>query len=229
MATLGCRTVKEKPDDQDLAGSYHQVKKGDTLKKLAKTYRLSEEEIIETNGIEDERALKIGQRLFMPDPDPIGHKIAQIKKGEDKKSVADRSGSAKPTGKPRIFSFPVPQGRIIYRFSTKKERPYDGIGIKAPLGTEIVAAQDGRVIFVGDDGTKFGLVVIIEHQEPYITVYAHLRSAKVKIGQLIKEGRPLGDVGRSGGVLIPHLHFQIRVHRHPKNPERYLKEITQAH
>lgn len=211
---LGCTNLPTKPDEQDLAGSYHRIKRGDTLAALSRTYRLSPKEIMEINGIDDERSLKIGQALFMPDPDPIGKKISHLK------PVAKiESPPASPL---RIFAMPIKGGTIIHNFSKSKDNPYDGIGIKAPLGTKILAAHDGRVLFVGNDGTKFGLIVIIEHQAPYITVYAHLNGAHVKAGQTIKRGEFLGTVGKSGGITVPHLHFQIRVDERPKDPKLYL-------
>ncbi len=117
----------------------------------------------------------------------------------------------------------MPGGTIIHEFTLNKKSPYDGLGIKATKGARINASLDGRVLFVGDDGTKFGLIVILEHVDPYITVYAHLDRATVVAGQKIKRGDVLGYVGQSGGASVPHLHFQIRVAERPKDPKLYLK------
>src|SRR5579871_686388 len=222
-----CRTIRERPNEQDVAGSFHRVKSGETLANLAKRYRISEREIMETNGIANPKHLRSGQLLFMPDPDPIGAKIAWTTARREKHAsgAKEKQTHDHPPRFSEPLVFPVRSGEIVYRFSKAKEHPYDGIGIKGALGAAVVAAQEGRVIFVGDDGTKFGLMIIVEHQVlPYITIYAHLKHATVKTGQLIKRGQPMGTVGTSGDVSQPHLHFQIRVNRQPQDPEKYLKK-----
>lgn len=214
----------EKPRDSDLAGSYYQVKPGDTLAVISQKFNVSVEEIMYINGITDQRSLQIGQALFLPDPDPIGKKIAKLKEPHIKKPTLAKNAAEKKSRatNARLFDFPVPDGIIIREYSQAKNKPYDGIGIKAPRGTRVNASLDGRVLFVGDDGTKFGLIVIIEHIDSYMTVYTHLDKALVKIGQQVKRGESIGLVGQSGGVAIPHLHFQIRVSERPKNPRLYL-------
>lgn len=220
LMALGCSSLSEKVRESDVAGRYYKVKAGDTLSAIAHKTKLSVEEIKEVNGIDNDRSLPIGRVLFLPDPDPIGQKIAKLKPTSAKsKSLA----KPKEIKKQHIFDFPVPSGTIVYNFSKAKERPYDGIGIKANKGTRIICPLDGRVLFVGNDGTKFGLLVILEHQDPYITVYTHLDRALVKTGQLIKRGEPLGTVGQSGGVSFPHLHFQIRINQIAKDPRLFLK------
>lgn len=227
LAQAGCKSVGETPRDSDLAGVYYRVKPKDTLGNIAKKHRLTVEEIMDINGIDDERALKVGQAIFLPDPDPIGKKIEKLKPQVlTKKSITKGKEVVKPKSRhTRIFDFPLPGGVIISRFSKSKDKPYDGIGIKAPLSSKVVCALDGQVLFVGDDGTRFGLLVIVEHAEPYITVYTQLDKAVVVAGQKLKKGQQLGTVGKSGGVVVPHLHFQIRVNKKPQDPEGYLKGI----
>lgn len=173
---------------------------------------MSIEEIMDVNGIGENR-LKVGQNLYLPEPDLIGKKLARIKP----ETKVSKDFKSEP-----IFHMPV-LGPIVRNFSTAKDNPYDGIAIKAPLGTKVKAALDGQVIFVGNDGNKFGLLIILEHQNPYITVYTQLDEAKVHVGQKIKRGEVLGTVGRSGGAKSPHLHFQIRIEERPEDPKKYLK------
>lgn len=220
---FSCHSIDEKPRESDLAGSYYRVKSGDTLSEIAKKYKTTVEEIMDVNGIDNQRALRVGQALFLPDPDPIGTKIAKLK--PPAKRVTNTPPAQKKNAKTslRIFDFPVPGGVVVYQYSKAKANPYDGIGIKAPRGTNIIAPLDGKVLFVGNDGTKFGLLIIIEHVDPYITVYTHLDRAVVKTGQAIKRGATIGTVGQSGGVSIPHLHFQIRVDQRPQDPKLYLQ------
>lgn len=226
---FGCKSMPERPRDSDLAGKYYRVKPGDTMSVIARKYQVSVEEIMDINGIEHERALRVGQALFLPDPDPIGKTIARLKPkstpAKKAKKPATPSKKSVVAANKKIFDFPVPGGTIFQNYSKTKNSPYDGIGIKAPRGAKVVSSLEGRVLFVGDDGTKFGLLVIVEHKEPFITVYTHLDSAPVKAGQTLKRGELLGSVGQSGGVAIPHLHFQVRVDQRPQDPKQYLRAL----
>lgn len=227
LSLSGCQSVGEKPRDSDLAGIYYVVKPNDTLSNIAKKYRVSTEEIKDVNGIDDDRALKVGQALFLPDSDPIGKKIEKLRPHKvAKKSPAKKPNTpAAPKKAARIFDFPVKGGTIVQNFAKAKDNPYDGIAIKAPLGAKVLSALDGHVLFVGDDGTRFGLLVIVEHKEPYITVYTQLDTALVTTGQKLKTGQALGTVGKSGGAKMAHLHFQIRVNKRPQDPKHYLKGL----
>lgn len=199
------------------------------MAKISARSKVPVEEIMYINGIDNQRALRVGQALFLPDPDPIGKKIAKLKPPPKAKSASTKKVTEKKSVTPspsRMFDFPVPGGLVVKEFSQAKKAPYDGLGIKAPKGARINASLDGNVLFVGDDGTKFGLIVILEHTEPYITVYAHLDRSAVTTGQKIKRGEVLGFVGQSGGASFPHLHFQIRVAERPKDPKRYLRSLS---
>lgn len=205
----GCQTLRvqgDHPKSSDLAGTYYRVKPGDSLSKIAQKYRVSEAEIMDINGLEE---LKPGLNLYVPEPDLINQKLVDLTPKNPSLTHNEPS-----------FLWPV-TGEVVREFSSAQNNPYDGIGIKAPLGTKVRAALKGQVVFVGDDGTKFGLLVIMEHQA-FFTVYAQLSKTLVKKGQYLASGEVLGAVGQSGSALFPHLHFQIRVNRVPKDPRKYL-------
>lgn len=224
LVLQNCQSLEERPTDRDLAGVYYRVKPKDTLASIAQKHRLTAEEIQDVNGIDDERSLRVGQALFLPDPDPIGKKIAKLKATPAPQKKSSPKKVAKVTAAHHaLFDFPLKHGEIVHNFSKAKQNPYDGIGIKAPLGEKVLAAQNGQVLFVGDDGTRFGLLVIVEHKDPFITVYTQLDKALVKAGQNLKKGQPLGLVGKSGGAKFAHLHFQVRLNRKPVDPKAYLK------
>jgi len=203
-------------------GRYYLVKSGDTVASISKTHHVSAEEIMETNGIEDARFLRVGQELFVPDPDPIGTKVGALRRAPKPTQPHVISG-VKPAIKPTM-DWPVPEGKIFRAFSRSKESPYDGIGISAQRGAHVIAAQKGRVLYVGDDGTKFGLLIILEHEEHIITVYTHLERAYIKAEQIVERGAVIGAVGDSGGVSSPRTHFQVRVNERPQNPLNFIKK-----
>lgn len=221
LLSSACLIHSKKPKESDLAGTYYVVKPGDTLSHIAIKYQVAISEIMDINGIDDERSLRVGQALFLPDPDPIGSKIQRLRKDPASKPVREKSRHQKEISP--MFDFPVPGGIIVHKFSRTKKDPYDGIGIKAKRGSRILAPKNARVLFVGDDGTKFGLIIILEHQDPFLTVYAHLDQAFVKAGQQVQRGDFLGTVGSSGGIGFPHLHFQVRMGQRPQDPMLYLK------
>lgn len=218
LIVFGCTGIKQ----STLPGRYYRVKPGDTMSSISKAQKISAEEIMETNGIESPRFLRVGQELFLPDPDPIGTKVEALRRTPTKLSSPKQPKAVsdiKPT-----MDWPVPGGKLFREFSRSKENPYDGIGISAKRGSHVIAAQNGRVLYVGDDGTKFGLLIILEHEDHIITVYTHLQKADVKAEQIIKRGALIGSVGDSGGVSSPRLHFQVRVNERPQNPLNFIKK-----
>lgn len=75
----------------------------------------------------------------------------------------------------------------------------------------------------GTTGSQYGRIVIVKHEEPFVTIYAHLDEVSVTKGHKVKRLDSLGTVGTTGGVDSPRLYFQVRKNRTPVDPERYLK------
>ncbi|HYF40125.1 MAG TPA: peptidoglycan DD-metalloendopeptidase family protein [Gemmatimonadales bacterium] len=111
------------------------------------------------------------------------------------------------------LDWPV-EGAIVYRFG-RDTLPsggiirWNGVGIAAPIGTDVKAVEAGKVRLVGQFGT-YGLTIVLEHGNGYYSVYSHLESAEVKLGASIDKGRVIGTVGGQNSDYGPHLHFEIR-------------------
>jgi len=111
------------------------------------------------------------------------------------------------------LDWPV-EGPIIYRFG-RDTLPsggvirWNGIGIQAPAGTPVHSVEAGKVRLVGQFGT-YGLTVLLEHGNGYYSVYSHLQSATVKLGDVVSKGQAIGSVGGISSEHGPHLHFEIR-------------------
>lgn len=111
------------------------------------------------------------------------------------------------------LDWPV-EGGIVYRFG-RDTLPsggiirWNGVGIAASLGTPVKAVEAGTVRLVGQFGT-YGLTVVIEHGNGYYSVYSHLESAGVKLGNTVSKGGVIGKVGGENSDYGPHLHFEIR-------------------
>lgn len=123
----------------------------------------------------------------------------------------------------RGFLFVKPlNGKIISRFGRRKSGMHEGVDIKAPYGTEIVASADGIVKFSGTM-RGYGKTIIIDHGNGYETLYAHNSVNLVQKGQRVRLGERIALVGKTGNASTPHLHFEI-IHKGKKeDPERYLK------
>jgi murein DD-endopeptidase MepM/ murein hydrolase activator NlpD len=112
----------------------------------------------------------------------------------------------------------------------KVKKMHYGMDFTAPVGTPVHATGDGKVVETGGSTRSrvgFGLVVKIEHGYGYETVYAHLNSFAVRVGQEVKRGDIIGYVGNSGGSTAPHLHYEVHRNGNPVNPQHYyFKDLT---
>jgi biotin carboxyl carrier protein len=98
-----------------------------------------------------------------------------------------------------------------------------GIDIAAGVGSEIRAARDGTVYFVGGDPCcSYGNYIVIAHDQGWSTVYGHLSKFLVKAGDQVNQGQVIALSGDTGYVTGPHLHFEIRQNGRPVNPLDYL-------
>lgn len=130
--------------------------------------------------------------------------------------IAARSGSK--------FSWPV-RGRILSAYGAKNNGLFnDGINIAAGLGTAVKAAENGVVAYAGNEVKGMGNLIIIQHADGWMTIYAHLDSMSVKRGSRVNVGGQIGRVGKTGKVDQPQLHFEIRKGTKAYNPTQYLKK-----
>ena len=104
----------------------------------------------------------------------------------------------------------------------RKGRPHDGIDITAPEGAPVRAAASGRVIFSSDEIKSYGNLIIIKHEGRFSTVYAHNQKNLVKEGDFVEKGQTIAKVGRTGRATAPHLHFEVRHGKKPRNPVFFL-------
>src|SRR3989337_2668544 len=118
------------------------------------------------------------------------------------------------------------QGKITSQFGRRGWMGFhSGIDIAAPKGTPVRAVADGLVIVSAhslDGYSGYGKVIIIEHGDGIKTLYAHNKNNLVEIGECIREGEIIAEVGSSGNASGSHLHFEIRKDRKPVNPLKYL-------
>jgi len=131
-----------------------------------------------------------------------------------------------PGGEPAAgnpsFRWPV-RGRIIAGFGTRTNGPQnDGIDLSVPEGTSVKAAEDGVVAYAGNELKGYGNLVLVRHQNGYVTAYAHASELMVKHGDQVKRGQIIARSGKTGNVTAPELHFEIRRGKVPVDPMQFL-------
>ncbi|MEW5849682.1 MAG: M23 family metallopeptidase [Myxococcota bacterium] len=199
------------PEGTDPPGTTHVVQPGETLWTIADKYDTSVDEIAEVNGVEDPDALAVGQTLFIPAPDPMA-----IPQARERQRTDTSPPPPNTAGTP--FIWPLDQGVVFSEYGPRQGSFHDGMDMGAPEGTPIRAAADGEVLFAGDDKGAFGLLVVLQHADERVTVYAHNQVNLVKEGQRVKQGDVIARVGRTGYAQSPHLHFEVRQKRKAVDP-----------
>jgi len=130
------------------------------------------------------------------------------------------------------FIWPEPQAQVSQPFGPSTfwfEPPYGGyphfhtgIDLVEPFGSPVYAADDGVVALVGSSSSGYGNYVVIAHSGGLDTLYGHLSTALVKVGQVVTQGQPIGMEGSTGNSTGAHLHFELRINQKPVDPRPYL-------
>jgi murein DD-endopeptidase MepM/ murein hydrolase activator NlpD len=187
----------------------YEVRDGDTLNAIAKRFGVRVRTLIEANRLEQPDLLRPGQRLVIPG-------------GAQAKAAAPAARPAvRPPAPPRHFVLTAPnldgrapafrwplEGPISSPFGRRRSGWQAGIDIKADLGTPILAAAAGTVLFSGWE-KYYGRMVKVEHENGFVTVYAHNLQNFVATGEAVRASQVIGTVGRTGRASAYHLHFEI--------------------
>ncbi len=194
-----------------VSGLVVEVEPTDTLASLARTYRLSEDEIVSTNGLDD-RNLVVGQVLVLP-----GAKGAPIATPKPKPSTATPTrprtgggGSGTTPKPPRSYS----GGNFRWPTSSRHISQYYhyghyGIDIDGSTGDPIYSAASGTVIFAGWKNNGGGYQVWVAHGSGLYTTYNHMSGVSVGRGQTVGKGQRVGRMGATGYATGSHLHFEV--------------------
>src|SRR5208283_2850605 len=160
----------------------HVVVAGETVYHIANEYGVSVGRLMTANGLSDPRELRVGQVLTIPG----AYRAASI--------GAASSGAHPYTGEraSRQFQWPVSQGVVSSGFGIRNGAMHDGVDIAAPVGTPVLAADSGVVIFSGTLH-GYGNTVIIRHDDSYATVYAHNERNLVAEGARVSCGQQIGE------------------------------------
>lgn len=121
------------------------------------------------------------------------------------------------------FLWPV-KGKLVSGYGPKRGGLHnDGLNIGAPRGTAVKAADNGVVVYAGNELQGYGNLVLIRHEGRWMTAYAHMDKVSVKKGGVVKKGQTIGAVGSTGSVDSPQLHFEVRRGSDALNPQAFLE------
>jgi septal ring factor EnvC (AmiA/AmiB activator) len=121
------------------------------------------------------------------------------------------------------------RGNVIGRFGNEVHpkwgtvTPNNGIDIEVPVGTGVRSVAKGRVDYVSDDYGTYGQMILINHGDGFYTMYAHLSSIAVSVGQEVEPGQVIARSGDSGSLKGPILHFEVRKGGTPLDPQDWLQ------
>jgi lipoprotein NlpD len=123
-----------------------------------------------------------------------------------------------PPPKPQAIFVRPASGRTLSTFDGGRNK---GLDIAGALGDPVIASADGRVVYVGGELRGYGNMVIVKHNDTYLTAYAHAQTILVKEKDVVRQGQKIAEMGSSGTDRVK-LHFEIRKQGVAVDPEPYL-------
>jgi murein DD-endopeptidase MepM/ murein hydrolase activator NlpD len=216
-------------------GILHYVRLGETLSGIATYFGVGVDEIVgfPGNGLSSPDQVVEGQLVFVPNGVPPSSVAPEPTAAPVLVAAATPPPAPAAPAQPPAAA-PPPQvtsgSGMIWPFSGNISsywgdgRGHRGIDIDGfgRDGAPIVAAAGGTVSFAGGGGNGYGLYVVIRHANGIETLYAHLGSLSVSMGQQVSQGQTLGGVGRTGNASGTHLHFEVHVGGVAVDPMGYL-------
>jgi len=181
----------------------HLVKRGETLDKIAAWYGIDKQSLLAApqNDLASETDLRVGQHLLIPDArsryrDPADENLPRPQK------EGWRYGDGE-------FIWPI-ERQLTWVSQGFRHGKHMAIDLATRGGTQVRAADTGKVIKAGWSDNGYGYRVVIDHGIDYVTIYAHLSEYYVEEGDVVTKGEVIGAVGSTGNSTGPHLHFEIR-------------------
>ena len=205
------------------AADVHIVRRGDTLYSIAWQAGVDFRRLAQWNGITPPYVLKPGQRISFR---PRAGTVAATKQPSRAASTASTQ-PARATPK-NARALPVnswvwpADGRVAAKFSLT--RGNKGIDIVGRAGATVRAAAAGKVVYAGTGLRGYGRLIIVKHNDTFLSAYAHNRRILVEESQAVSRGQKIAEMGDSGANSVK-LHFEIRQQGKPIDPLRYLPRI----
>ena len=230
------------------ADGFYTVKQGDTLYSVALDHGADYREVAQWNAMDDPTKIRAGQVLRVKPPEGRPGVVVGTARGAgrvesraidsaapaqadggtktepkavrlpySKENAAIAREESKAEGEGVDFIWPV-KGKVLAGFAEPRSK---GIDIEGKIGDPVVAAAAGRVTYIGTGIPGLGKLVVLKHDNGFITVYAHNKDILVKEQQSVTRGQKIAELGNTDADR-PKLHFQIRKGSSAVDPMRYL-------
>jgi len=228
---------------------YHYVKRGETLYSISFQYGQDYRDVAYWNSIRAPYTIYPNQKLrvyalppgaspsalppitSLPNEDKIRPPVHKTipNNQETVKRSAPQTTERRPALPPAVISQPSvklawvwpAEGTLLRTFSAEKDNGRKGLDIGGRSGAPVRAASSGYVVYSGSGLVRYGNLIIIKHNESFLSAYAHNKRLLVKEGQEVKAGQAIAEMGNTGTEQVM-LHFEIRRNGKPVNPLHYL-------
>ncbi len=209
---------------------YYTVKPGDTLIRIGLDNGQNWRDIVRWNNLENPNVIEVGQVLrVVPPTDNVAVVTRPVSSGTANStspapaqaaSAASptQSQPAQPSSEEDIAWIWPAQGTLVAGFDEAKNKGFD---ISGKSGDPVLASADGRVVYAGAGLRGYGNLIILKHNNTFLTAYAHNQTLLVKEDQSVKKGQKIAEMGNSDADRVK-LHFEIRRQGKPVDPAKYL-------
>jgi lipoprotein NlpD len=196
------------------------VKKGDTLYSVSWRYGQDYKTLAKANGIKAPYTIYVGQKLRFKPTNTTRKTTTKTTKTTTKKTSSKSTWSKEVSSNKNLkWRWPT-NGKVISTYS-KSAAGRKGIDISGKSGQQVISAASGKVVYSGNGLPRYGNLLIIKHNDVYLSAYAHNKTLLVKEGQWVKSGQKIATLGKSGTQRY-QLHFEIRRNGKPVDPMRFL-------
>ena len=216
----GCSSALRWEPEKAETPQTHTVKEGDTLYAIAWRHNLDWQKLAAWNKLDNGDLIYPGQRLRLYAP--TGQTTAQKQRPESstaKQPQKTPATASKPKQPAPVFEWPA-DGPVVAAFGDASSIG-EGLDIGGVQGAAVKAAGAGKVVYVGSGLIGYGKLIIVKHNETYLSAYGHNRVLLVSQGDEIVSGQHIAQMGEGPGNR-PLLHFEIRVNGQPVDPALYL-------
>ena len=234
--------VKQPPgfENAGLPG-YYSVKPGDTLIRISLDQGQSAKDIARWSNLDNPNRLEVGQVLRVVPPNPVvsttGGAVTKpvtlasatpVLGGAAPAVSADRPAASAPTTSATLATSANSEDEIAWIWPTNgvvlagfDEIKNKGLDLGGVAGDPVLAAADGRVVYVGAGLRGYGNLIILKHNNTYLTAYAHNQTLLIKEDQSVRKGQKIAEMGSSDADRVK-LHFEVRRQGKPVDPAKYL-------
>ena len=219
-------TVKVMPGAEN-AGKpgYYTVQRGDTLTRIALDHGHSWRDLASWNSLPNAHLIEVGQVLRVASPSATVESSGVVVQplGVSAEVATAPKPVATPTPTPSAndeglgFAWPA-SGSVIGGFDEAKNK---GLDIGGKAGDPVQAAADGQVVYAGAGLRGYGNLIILKHNNTFLTAYAHNQALLVKEDQKVRKGQKIAEMGKTDADRVK-LHFEIRRQGKPVDPAKYL-------